>query len=390
MPRIYVSSTSKDLEAHRQAVINALHAMQQNVCAMEYYVAEDGRPADVCIRDVENCDIYVGIFAWRYGSTVPWGNPPQMVSITELEYRAAAKKTCLIFLLDEAGTWPDDCKDKISGENDRGERIAGLRKELHQRHMVRFFTTPDALALQVMLSLFKELSVDKPKKFDLPERLTEMADIQQFGSSLMKEIDERVRQAAKDVEGTKYIVVNLGQGESWWSTRLYLLTSLAADFTRVRRVVFVDGDEQFIGMASPVSIKQALSAAQSRLGSLYLGAPTGLDTESAVVLAIMTFRQQLLSAGIPETELKIFVTVDRLKAWLRSDLEISAISTDEEAGPNAFLAHQVIKNPSDFVAVVEHNNRLLGIVDRLELASRIAKTELERHINQVLQQAGRT
>jgi hypothetical protein len=364
--------------------------MKQNVAAMEYYVAQDGRPADLCVRDVEESDIYVGIFAWRYGSTVPWGDPPRLISITELEYRTAAKKTRLIFLLDESAAWPDEYKDAHSGENDRGERIGSLRKELCQRHMVRFFSTPDALALQVTLSLFKELSLDKPKKFDLPERLTEMQDIKQFGSSLMKEIDEKVRQAAKDVKGTKYIEVNLGKGESWWSTRLYLLASLAADFTQIRRIVFVDGDERFIGMASPLAVKRALWAAQWRLRPLYPEGLQGADPEEGIVSAIMNFRQQLQNAGIPEPEVKAFVTIDQLKEWLQSDLEQGAISTTVETEQNAFLAYQVIKEPSDFVAVVQHAAQLLGIVDRLELSARIARTELERHINQVLQQAART
>ena|SRR6516164_9568848 len=99
MPRVYVSSTSKDLQPFREAVRNALHTMKQNVAAMEYYVAESGCPIDVCIKDVQGCDIYVGIFAWRYGSTVSWGDPPKSVAITELEYRHAPSENRLIFLL---------------------------------------------------------------------------------------------------------------------------------------------------------------------------------------------------------------------------------------------------------------------------------------------------
>jgi hypothetical protein len=389
MPKIFVSSTSRDLKAHREAVINALNAMKQNFTAMEYYIAQDSSPAEVCVRDVKDSDIYVGIFAWRYGSTVLYGDPPQLVAITELEYRAAEEKTRLIFLLDEDATWPNEYKDAVSGESNKGEQIYKLRKELTQRHVVKFFTSPDVLALQVTLSLFKELSIDKPKKFDLPEHLTEVRDIQQFGSSLLPEIVEKVRQASKDIAGAKFMEVNLGEGESWWSTRLYLLASLAADFTQVRRIIFVDGNDRFIGMASPFSVKRALLAAQWSLQPLYRESIYFDDKESAIVSAIMNFRQELNNVGIQEPELKVFVTMPWLKQCLHSCLEEAAVSTGIEAEQNAFIAYEVIKEPSEFVAIVKENNQLLGVVDRLELSARIAKTELARHINQALKQAAR-
>jgi hypothetical protein len=63
---------------------------------METYTAEDKRPVDRCLSDVRSCDLYIGVFAWRYGY-VPDGYDQ---SITELEYRAAAEAgiDCLIFL----------------------------------------------------------------------------------------------------------------------------------------------------------------------------------------------------------------------------------------------------------------------------------------------------
>jgi hypothetical protein len=279
----------------------------------------------------------VDIFGLRYGSVVSWGTPPRPTSITELEYRAAEKKTRLIFLLDEDAAWRDEYKDAVTGENDQGKRIAALRTELMQSHLVRFFSTPEALALQVTLSIFGELSLDKPKKFDLPERLTEMQDIQQFGPSLMQNIEEQVKQAAKGIKGTKCVEVNLGIGESWWSARLYLLASLAVDFTGIREIVFVDSEERFIGLSPPLVVKRGLWTADWHLQSLYKENPQGVDPEFGIVNAISSFRLQLLNAGIPEKELKVLVTADRLKYWLRSDLEQRAVSIEAETSQNAFF-----------------------------------------------------
>lgn len=147
--RIYISLTFSDLESYREAVYKALRKLRHDVIAMEDYVATDTRPLDKCLADVESCDVYVGIFAWRYGY-VPEKDNPEQKSITELEYRKAgeakAKKERLIFLLKPDAAWNPSLMDAMTGEGDRGTRIAALRAELAKEHTDNFFTTPDGLA----------------------------------------------------------------------------------------------------------------------------------------------------------------------------------------------------------------------------------------------------
>ena len=83
MADIYLSSTFSDLKTYREAVYRALRQMQYNVIAMEDYVAKDQRPLDRCLADVAKCDLYIGLFAWRYGY-VPAEDNPDGKSITEL------------------------------------------------------------------------------------------------------------------------------------------------------------------------------------------------------------------------------------------------------------------------------------------------------------------
>ena len=85
MTKVYVSATFRDLEECRSAVMLALRRLRVEDVAMESYVAEDRRPVERCLADVAECDLYVGIFAWRYGF-IPAGYDR---SITELEYRHA-------------------------------------------------------------------------------------------------------------------------------------------------------------------------------------------------------------------------------------------------------------------------------------------------------------
>ena len=88
MARIYVSSTFGDLKDHREHIYRNLRQLGHDVVAMEDYVATDQRPLERCLADVATSDLYVGIFAHRYGYMPTQGNPEGR-SITELEYRHA-------------------------------------------------------------------------------------------------------------------------------------------------------------------------------------------------------------------------------------------------------------------------------------------------------------
>lgn len=145
MARIYLSSTFGDLQDHRKAVSVALRRLGHEDVAMEYYVAEDKRPLDRCLEDVESCDAYVGVFAWRYGYVPDTGNPDQL-SITELEYRRAKAvgKARLIFLISEDADWP-----KAKMEIPAMGRIDALRQELMSSTVVDTFEHVDELTRKV-------------------------------------------------------------------------------------------------------------------------------------------------------------------------------------------------------------------------------------------------
>ena len=156
MARIYVSSTYNDLLDYREAVYRALRGMRHDVIAMEDYRAEGQRPLYKCLEDVESCDLYIGIFAWRYGYVPIEGNPEHR-SITELEYHKAQGmgKECLIFLLDETAPWPRKLMDIVTGEGGYGARIDALRQELQQNTLVSFFKTTEELANLVSQAVAK-------------------------------------------------------------------------------------------------------------------------------------------------------------------------------------------------------------------------------------------
>ena len=95
---VMISSTARDLPEHREQVRLACErAGFEPREMMEHLTAEDENPVDTSLQMVDQADVYLGIFAYRYGS-IPDG---QDLSITEMEYNRAVKrgKPRLIFFI---------------------------------------------------------------------------------------------------------------------------------------------------------------------------------------------------------------------------------------------------------------------------------------------------
>jgi len=177
MKKVYISSTYKDLIEYRKAAYEALRKIRYNVVCMEDYVARDDRALAACEADVAACDIYVGIFAWRYGHIPNDDDNKALRSITELEYRkASGKKTCLVFLLSDEAPWPSTLRDAETDEEDRGERIRKLRAELKER-CAGYFSTPAELATEVMAAVYQHESTRRVQRLDVLDEVKESIEL---------------------------------------------------------------------------------------------------------------------------------------------------------------------------------------------------------------------
>lgn len=121
---------------------------------MEDGVSRSIPPLEQCRRDVAECDVYVGVFAWRYGE-VPSQDNPDKKSFTELELDHAEKCGIdrLTFVLDAEAAWPAEHRDTATGQAEAGARIAALRRRVQIERWSNSFESKEQLALDVVTAV---------------------------------------------------------------------------------------------------------------------------------------------------------------------------------------------------------------------------------------------
>jgi MoaA/NifB/PqqE/SkfB family radical SAM enzyme len=197
--RVFVSSTYKDLVAHRTAVREVLHRMKADVEAMEYFGSRPDTPEHACEKEVNDCDVFIGIYAWRYG----WQPEADGPSITEQEFDCArqAGKQCLCYVVAEH-PWPPGFID-TGDARDRLDRFKARVGTL----VVSTFTTPDDLAKHVAADLSRVLreltsapQVDTRALAGVPDEV--LAAVK----AALGRLAEPATTSAPDVHRSRYVV----------------------------------------------------------------------------------------------------------------------------------------------------------------------------------------
>jgi hypothetical protein len=146
--KVMISSTARDLPEHREQVMHACMRLGMFYPEMmEHLTATDANALEVSLKMVDKAEIYVGVFAFRYGY-VPEGDA---ISVTEAEYNRAVKRGIprLIFLMgDEHPVKPTDVE---TGEG--AEKLKKLKERLKKERVVGFFDSADDLRAQVIQAL---------------------------------------------------------------------------------------------------------------------------------------------------------------------------------------------------------------------------------------------
>ena len=149
---VFLSSTSRDLQDERKAVEAIVRRMKIPFVGMEYFGSDHRAPIDVCIQNLRECSIYIGVVGFRYGSEVP----NSTMSFTELEYHEATKAGLprLIYLKSKEAKVRVDSVDSDPKNRERLERFRSL---IEANHVVSYFIDEKELASMVAADLHRLL-----------------------------------------------------------------------------------------------------------------------------------------------------------------------------------------------------------------------------------------
>jgi hypothetical protein len=143
--KIFISSTYIDLIEYRKAVETALNKLNVRHRMMENFGSQPEDPKTVALKEVEACDILIGVYAHRYG-TIPEGDNK---SVTEQEFDRAEElgKPIFVYRVHPDFPWPPklidggSAKKKLTAFMKRVEKC--LRTEFKEPKDLSFMVSTD-------------------------------------------------------------------------------------------------------------------------------------------------------------------------------------------------------------------------------------------------------
>jgi hypothetical protein len=167
--RIFVSSTSDDLIDYRREVRDTILRLNHYPIIMENFNSSDKNAMQLCYDKVLEADIFIGIYAHRYGF-IPEaefhyhkhdgqeGYGDGTTSITHWEYKWAFERRIpiLLFFIKDDYIWPLTSFDSESNT----AKLKEFRNHVSRLHTLSFFTTPSDLVSRIATSLIDALSTN--------------------------------------------------------------------------------------------------------------------------------------------------------------------------------------------------------------------------------------
>ena len=155
MKKVFISSTYIDLIKYREKASEAIERLGQHGIRMEVFGSRPEEPVNACLKEIEECDLFLGIYAHRYGC-IPKGC---YVSITEQEFNHALKynKPVFCYLLNDEYPWIP----KYIDEEPNKSKLVKFKNSISSGVVRDTFTNPDDLAYKIASSFGRYLSIEK-------------------------------------------------------------------------------------------------------------------------------------------------------------------------------------------------------------------------------------
>jgi hypothetical protein len=312
-----------------------------------------------------------------------------MTSITEFELRQAIQcnKPVLVFLLDAEAEWPSSQFDAVTGEGDQGKAVAALRQELGQQYLVSYFKSPEDLASLASAAVYRlEMSHQMDlESLNVQSRLNE--PMFRHGPVTDSTLGE-IKNIIAGPDEVQALQIDIGSGLDWWITRLYFLSSLAADLTEIEVMVFVTEGGHFVGVANPRVVKEQLAASYPQIkqyeDALAASGQPVPDLSREVERRAGVWRGQMDSLG-GEHLAPSFVTRRSLYRLLSPYIITQGVELD--SNENAALQMQRLLDwPMRFIPVLAEK-KFVRIVDQRALAEQVARLFVREQVSRTLSMA---
>jgi Domain of unknown function (DUF4062) len=186
--QIFVSSTFRDLQDERQAVLNAILKLNQFPAGMEMFPAVDDTAWLHIEKVIEVSDYYVLIIGGKYGSI----DSESGLSYTEKEYDFAVSKNIpvLAFTRSDEDSIP---VGKSEIDSQIREKLKQFKQKVGNKHHWNYWKNLDELKANVAISLAMSFATNPQKGWvkaggiEKSELLERLAELQQRYDSLIDE-----------------------------------------------------------------------------------------------------------------------------------------------------------------------------------------------------------
>lgn len=256
---IFISSTYEDLKSFRSAIWDLLGSYDVDVRGMEKFGARTEAPLVTCISEVEQCDIFACIIAYRIGS-IDEGTGK---SYTQLEYERASelKKEILVYLIDEQDA-------KVSYQHidfdDKKAKLVAFKSTLKKRHTVDTFISEEDIVekfkrrLDSVLLSKQELPISEVDEYAASKEILEKFLLLP-GSYTGREIKLLVDFQGEPFPASKPIcnLFNLEYGKTIGIPIKMRLPNLSNDMSNAFKHIFIDqyGTDDYFSLKTKTNIQ---------------------------------------------------------------------------------------------------------------------------------------
>jgi hypothetical protein len=234
--------------------------------------------------------------------------------------------------------------------------VRAFRSELQRERLVGYFTTPDSLASRVSAAV-GSLGMRKEFRRQIITPIS-AAHLSVFTAPTYLSDSHTMPIVDMVAEPKPPVAACISLATEWWSTRLYLLAAVGQALGNLSRIVFLD-NETFIGMASAVSVRNALRRIHPQADQFertVLSCGHGTDVRDTARTWLERDWNKILGAKpgdpAPEQRVKLSVTPQNLRLWLGEAFLETPVAVDEIETTTAIDLLRILDYPNDFVPVI--------------------------------------